>query len=738
MSQGIRSLAAGSRPGPLAGLCSRPLVSGLLMSCLLLSAQSLRAQDNSQEADSRAASLERSGSSVVSSSLTGLDVEPTYLWRPGDVAAWAATDFDGHQEGWLEEARSTFPGDWLGIGWFRFEVTVEKRLHETPVGLDVKQTGAAEIYVDGQKVHSWGTVGISPADDVDDRTGDPRPLVFRATEGLGAGAGARRHLVAVRYSSRFLDELRWRGVEPALSVHFTPLRPAVEARVDLVHTLSRHQMFLAGMALAFGLVHMMLFVFRPRVGPNVFFALLALTAAVHVYLNFGRFVQKDPLQFHTLQFFQLITFLLLGLASLRFVDSILYEKLPWTFLAFAGLALPLAVWVAATPFAAEPWCYVFMLALNLEIVRAAVASWWQGREPLIRGAWVVGLGSTPLVVLSIYQLLAGLRLVPALWDFIDFPAPYYGMLILMFSMSIYLGRDFALTQDRLERELVRVQQLSAEKLAQEQMAREKDVERARLEAENSRRAAELEEARRIQMAMLPREVPTPPGLDLAVHLETATEVGGDYYDFLPSGSGDLTLVVGDATGHGAQAGTVVAVTKGILRSGDDPSPRQCLERISQGLRQIGLRRRHMALVAARFSLDGRRVVLSAAAMPPVLHYRPGAGERSPQVTSIEFQSLPLGSLATDRYEEKELDLVAGDRLVFLSDGLPEARDEDDRLVGYQRVEDAVVENGHQPPQKLIGELLRLVRRDGPRLDDDLTLVVVGVESRRSRRVRSGA
>lgn len=683
---------------------------------------------------------------VVSSNLVGLETAPRYHWRPGDGYAAAAPELDvseprGGASAWRVADADTFPAeDWRGIGWFRFRVTVADHLHDVPVGVDVRQVGAAEIYVDGELVHSWGQVGISPADDVPDRTGDPRPLVFRAEQGHAVGPSGREHLVAVRYSSRFLDEVRWRGVEPDLAVLFLALRPAVEERLELVHKLSRHQMFLAGVSLAFGLVHLLLFVFRPRIGPNVFFALLALTASAHVYLNFGRFVQKDPLAYHTLQFYQLLSFLALGLAALRFVYSVLYARCPRTFLLFAAAALPLGVWVAVTPFLAEPWCYVFLLAVNLEIVRATLVCWWTGRKPLIRGAWVLGLGATPLVVLSIYQLLAGLELLPSLWNFIDFPAPYYGLVILMFSMSIYLGRDFALTQSRLERELARVQRLSEEKLAQEQLAREKEVERARLEAENSRRAAELEEARRIQMSMLPREIPTPPGLELAVHLETATEVGGDYYDFLASGpdddAGEFTVVVGDATGHGAQAGTVVAVTKGILRSGDDPSPRQCLERISQGLRQIGLRRRHMALVAARFAADGRRVLLSAAAMPPVLLYRPGQGDAPAQVASIEFQSLPLGSLASDRYEEKDLELRPGDRLVFFSDGLPEARDDEGRPVGYPRVEGAVLEHGHRAPHELIEALLQLSRRDDVRPDDDLTLLVVAVESSEDGRGRT--
>ena len=66
--------------------------------------------------------------------------------------------------------------------------------------------------------------------------------------------------------------------------------------------------------------------------------------------------------------------------------------------------------------------------------------------------------------------------------------------------------------------------------------------------------------------MLPRELPVMPQLDIAVHLKTATEVGGDFYDFHLNDEGILTIIVADATGHGMQAGTMVTATKGLFQN----------------------------------------------------------------------------------------------------------------------------------------------------------------------------
>ena len=59
--------------------------------------------------------------------------------------------------------------------------------------------------------------------------------------------------------------------------------------------------------------------------------------------------------------------------------------------------------------------------------------------------------------------------------------------------------------------------------------------------------------------MLPKNLPTLPNIDVAVYMKTATEVGGDYYDFHIHKDGNLTVILGDATGHGMQAGMMVSI-----------------------------------------------------------------------------------------------------------------------------------------------------------------------------------
>ena len=111
-------------------------------------------------------------------------------------------------------------------------------------------------------------------------------------------------------------------------------------------------------------------------------------------------------------------------------------------------------------------------------------------------------------------------------------------------------------------ENIRLAEEIAEKIEnQRKVVQEMEIERRVLEADNVRKTKELEEARALQLSMLPNELPVLPNLDIAVSMKTATEIGGDYYDFDLMPDGTLTVALGDATGHGTKAGMMVVIAK---------------------------------------------------------------------------------------------------------------------------------------------------------------------------------
>lgn len=142
-----------------------------------------------------------------------------------------------------------------------------------------------------------------------------------------------------------------------------------------------------------------------------------------------------------------------------------------------------------------------------------------------------------------------------------------------------MAADLSIHQERLVRE--------------ESRRKEHELQERLLLAEYRRKSDELEQARRFQLSLLPKEVPDHPGLELAVAMNAATEVGGDFYDFRRGEDGSLTLAVGDATGHGARAGTMVTVIKSLFSAwpgfSGDGGPARFLTEANRAIRRMDLR-----------------------------------------------------------------------------------------------------------------------------------------------------
>jgi serine phosphatase RsbU (regulator of sigma subunit) len=254
---------------------------------------------------------------------------------------------------------------------------------------------------------------------------------------------------------------------------------------------------------------------------------------------------------------------------------------------------------------------------------------------------------------------------------------------------------------------------------------ERMVEEARrrqeLEAENDQRAKELEEARQLQLSMLPKNMPQSPHLEIAAYMKTATEVGGDYYDFHQSDNGVLTAVVGDATGHGLKAGTVVTAMKSLFRTlaGEDDLP-LVFNRSSRVLKEMNLRSLFMGLTMIK--LNGSCLRIASAGMPPALIYRAEKG----LVEEALIKAPPLGGVSGYQYREREYTLDHGDVLVLMSDGFPERFNQDGEMFDYFRAIQSLVEAASRRPSEIIEHFVGVGDRwaNGRPQNDDVTFVVL--------------
>jgi serine phosphatase RsbU (regulator of sigma subunit)/predicted ester cyclase len=240
--------------------------------------------------------------------------------------------------------------------------------------------------------------------------------------------------------------------------------------------------------------------------------------------------------------------------------------------------------------------------------------------------------------------------------------------------------------------------------------------------ERERVEQELQVARSIQHASLPKEVPELTGWQITPYYQPAREVGGDFYDFFELDDGRVGIVVGDATGKGVPAALVMASTRSMLRAvaqASDYSPGDLLRRVNDSL--VTDMPPSMFVTCFYAILDpksGRLLYANAGHDLPYLW-------RSGEAEELRARGMPLGLMPGMSYEESEIILEAGEAALFYSDGLVEAHDPKGEMFGFPRLRVLVAEHGEERSlgNLLLEELYSFVGEDWEQ-EDDITLLTL--------------
>ncbi len=187
---------------------------------------------------------------------------------------------------------------------------------------------------------------------------------------------------------------------------------------------------------------------------------------------------------------------------------------------------------------------------------------------------------------------------------------------------------------------------------------------------------DVAQAQQVQQVLIPDNLPHVPGLTIESEYRPASEVGGDFFQIVPhAADGSALIVVGDVTGHGLQAGMLVALIVGAIRSTAETSadPLAMIEALNRRL--CGRGNAHATCLALRIAADGAITLANAGHLPPYLN-----GKELPM-----DGALPLGMVTTAEFPVSRFQLSQGDTLMLLSDGIAEAQDRNGRLFGFERV-----------------------------------------------------
>ncbi len=424
-----------------------------------------------------------------------------WRYQSGDHPAWSAPGWD--DAAWLTGSPRTTPlrqddGAWPGLGWFRITLDASQLRQPVPLVLDLALCGAAEIFLDGNKVAQIGTVGAALPAELAVRRLESPPLVT-----LTPGT----HVLAVRYSNfhaRSVNRIDARagGFTLRLVPHDQWARDALAAEREAYGQL----MFFMAVPLVLAFLHFALFCFAPAMRESLYCALFlgALSGMTFMRLELTRVTTvPDYLLSHRLFLTTITAFSLLCLLT---VYRTFEQPKRWLFVALQAIGGILLVW----PLLDESrlvlrLCTVFGLVVSLEAVRVTALAVRRGRP----GARSVLAGFVCFAAAVLYNTLRVFGWVPE--HAYSTHTMNLGILAAALGLSFFIARNYAVTARRLTDKLAEVEELSARSLAQE---REKQAliagQNERLEVQVRERTAELaqekNQSEELLHNILPREI----------------------------------------------------------------------------------------------------------------------------------------------------------------------------------------------------------------------------------------
>ena len=279
---------------------------------------------------------------------------------------------------------------------------------------------------------------------------------------------------------------------------------------------------------------------------------------------------------------------------------------------------------------------------------------------------------------------------------------------------LYLDSRRPAAFSRLDRQILDALAADAASILDNARLVERERERQRLEQE-------INIARDIQQALLPRDFREFPHLAVTGFNLPCLSVGGDYFDVFPLGDGRTAFLIADVSGKGLGAALLTTMLQGALSGmtlGTDPA--RVLTHVNRFLCDHSEVGRYATMFFGVLDQEGHLEFINAGHPSPFL-IRHGAAEEA-----FTEGSYPVGLVPEAQYTAVCLKLEPGDTLVLFSDGVTEAMDPDEQMFGVARLKELLTGQIECPLEQLQKCVLEAVENfaRGARQADDLTLLIV--------------
>lgn len=240
---------------------------------------------------------------------------------------------------------------------------------------------------------------------------------------------------------------------------------------------------------------------------------------------------------------------------------------------------------------------------------------------------------------------------------------------------------------------------------------------AQAQHQRERMDREAQEARTIQQSLLPKSSPLVPGFSISGMSIPVGAVGGDWYDFIPLDRGRVGLVLADVAGKGTAAALLMSATRGMLRSLAEAActPGEVLTKLNRLLVEDFPTGRFVTMIYGVLDPAKRTLIFANAGHPAPLLIADGKA----RFLDTE-RGMPLGIGAGD-FSESEIELPKGSRLMFYSDGITEAANEQQEEYGLGRIENRLALTDASP-ENIVEDVRAFAGENG--LGDDATIILV--------------
>lgn len=247
--------------------------------------------------------------------------------------------------------------------------------------------------------------------------------------------------------------------------------------------------------------------------------------------------------------------------------------------------------------------------------------------------------------------------------------------------------------------------------------------------EKARLDKELKTAAEVQRALFSRTCRLTGFCEVVADSLPCRAIGGDFFDSTQFSSGELGIALGDVAGKGPASAILASMIQGMLavQLESEPSPSATLAHLDRLLASRHLEPRFATLVYGVLSPNGQFVYSNAGHNPPIVLTPEG-------IRRLRSGGPILGAFGNSPFEEESILLGEGDMVIMFSDGIIEARDDQDQEFGDDRLISCVVAYRNRPVSEIVKSILSSVMqfcKAAPQTDD-MTIMVMQVHQSRSR------